>query len=347
MLNGKGFFGEGPAMERVRLFLRRAAATDVPVLLLGETGTGKTLLARLIHAQGRRRRAPLIALNCAGIPDGLFESELFGHRRGAFTGAIEARRGLLEAAHQGTLFLDEVGDLPARQQGKLLTVLEDGQVRRVGEEQPRDVDLRLISATVRDLRHAIGSGGFRADLFHRISLLRCTLPPLRDRRGDIPELAARILAEAGKRHGCPRVELTDEGMALLLRHPWPGNVREMAHTLEAALILAEGGVVDRGSLLAAMDEEADQEGTGESRTPPPPGTHSARSPTDPDPTRPRPSPPPDPTGTGHAEPLPERERIRRALAEAGGNQRKAAQVLGISPSTLRKRILRLDLTAVE
>ena len=228
--------GESPQMEHARRLIVRAAGVDAPVLITGETGTGKSLAARLIHAHGTRRGAPLVPVNCSGIPEGLFETEFFGHRRGAFTGAVESRRGLFEAADGGTLFLDEVAELPERQQAKLLTVLEDREVRRVGDEQLRSLDVRVLSATSRDLSKAVPAGRFRADLFHRIAVLCIALPPLRERAEDIPVLAHALLERLVARYGVRTTTLPIRVVELLMRQTWPGNVRELAHVLEAAAI---------------------------------------------------------------------------------------------------------------
>ncbi len=228
--------GESPQMERVRRLIARAAEVDVPVLVTGETGTGKSLTARLIHAHSARRGARLVPVNCSGIPDGLFESEFFGHRRGAFTGAVENRRGLFEVADGGTLFLDEVAELPQQQQAKLLTVLEDHEVRRVGDERMRTLDVRVLSATARDLSRAVPSGRFRADLFHRIAVLRIALPPLRERPGDILVLARMLLERLIEKYAVRTMTLPVRVEELLMEYTWPGNVRELAHVLEASAI---------------------------------------------------------------------------------------------------------------
>jgi transcriptional regulator with PAS, ATPase and Fis domain len=240
------FLGDSPALRELRRRIDLAAGTQVPVLLLGETGTGKSLVARLIHAGGARAAGPFVAINCAALPESLFESELFGHRRGAFTGAHEDRPGLLESGHHGTVLLDELGDLPAAQQAKLLTVLEEGEVRPVGARRPVPLDVRVLSATSAPLADAVRRRAFRLDLYHRLALLTLRLPPLRERAGDLPQLAAHFLRAAARRHGVEPPRLGPEELALLGAHPWPGNVRELAHALEAALIL--GG--ERGLLPA-------------------------------------------------------------------------------------------------
>jgi DNA-binding NtrC family response regulator len=348
----KDLLGSSPQMERVRRFVRRAGRTDVPVLITGETGTGKTLLARLIHSEGRRRRAPFVPLNCAGIPDTLFEAEFFGHRRGAFTGAVESRRGLIEAAHTGTLFLDEVGDLPLPQQAKLLTVLEEGRVRRVGEDRWQEVDVRILSATSRNVPQAMVEGRFRTDLYHRIALLRCTIPPLRERREDVLFLAERFLRRFAAKHGSPVPVLDGALRARLLAHPWPGNIRELAHVLEAALILAEGGLPGSEHLDEAMALPGGPDSPGIQ-------DHGAE---DPEPRRCRPPgkgrrvPPapgeregpdgPDAGVGGATDRGGERERILRALEDHGGDRARAARDLGMPRSTLRDRILRYGLDGV-
>ncbi len=230
--------GPSVALQRVRAFVERVAAVDAPVLLQGETGTGKGHVAQLLHASSGRAAGPFVSVNCAGLPDGLFESELFGHVRGAFTGAVEGRGGLMVAAGGGTLFLDEVGEMPAAQQAKLLVAVEERVVRPVGASAAVPVDFRLVSASCRDLERETAEGRFRLDLFHRLALLRLTLPPLRERRDDIAPLARRFLDRATRRHRTGERVLTPEARERLVCHDWPGNVRELAHVVEAAAILS-------------------------------------------------------------------------------------------------------------
>jgi DNA-binding NtrC family response regulator len=243
--------GRSRALARVRAFVERAAGVDAPVLLQGETGTGKGHVARLLHAGSRRSQGPFLALNCAGVPESLFESELFGHTRGAFTGAQRAREGLMVAADGGTLLLDEIGELPPGQQAKLLVAVEERAVRPLGATASQLVDFRLVSATCRDLAADVETGRFRPDLFHRVALLRLTLPALRERPDDIMPLARRFLGRAVRRHGTGDRTFSDGARRLLAGHPWPGNVRELAHVVEAAVILAPEPRIDE-ELLAAL-----------------------------------------------------------------------------------------------
>jgi DNA-binding NtrC family response regulator len=230
--------GESLQTQAIRAFGRRAASVDAPVLISGETGTGKGVLARAIHEASARRRGPLVSVNCTGVPESLFESEFFGHVRGAFTGALQAHRGLLEQAHRGTLFLDEIGELPLSQQPKLLVALEDAQFRRVGAERLVEVDLRLIAATAVDLLDAVTQQKFRRDLYHRIRVLAFVLPPLRQRGDDLLLLAAHFVQRFADRY-CSSVKLSQRACAILRSYDWPGNIRELAHTIESAVVAAE------------------------------------------------------------------------------------------------------------
>lgn len=254
--------GPSPAMTALRAFVRRAGEVDVPVLLLGETGTGKSLAARAIHEQGKRAEGPFLVVNCAGIPEGLFESELFGHERGAFTGAHEMREGLMETASGGTLFLDEVAELPPSQQGKLLTTLEDREVRRVGSRVARRVDVRVVSGTGVELAAAMAKGAFRRDLYHRLGVLRYRIPPLRERPEDALYLAVRMVRRFARRYGRVDAALSQGARELIGDHPWPGNVRQLAHALEAAVILGDQGLISREELWRVVEP-----GTGERTVP--------------------------------------------------------------------------------
>lgn len=244
--------GSSEAMLEVREFALTAARVNAPVLILGETGTGKSLVSRVIHSESPRARGPYQAVNCAGIPDTLFESEFFGHQRGAFTGAREGRRGVMEQADRGTLLLDEVGELSLSQQAKLLIALEEGEIRRLGGEGTVRLDLRLISASSRRLSVEVQKGGFRRDLFHRLAVLCLHLPPLRSRIADIPLLAQSLLKVQRVRHGRPGPPLSRECLSFLETRDWPGNVRELGHVLEAALILSQGPALDVETLEKAQ-----------------------------------------------------------------------------------------------
>lgn len=235
--------GETPSMQSVRRLIDTIAPTDASVMILGETGTGKELIARSLHEKSHRASGTFIPVNCGALPENLVESELFGHRKGAFTGADTHRKGLFEVANGGTLFLDEVGELNKSVQVKLLRFLESGEIRRVGENDPFRVDVRVLCATNRDLREMIEGDLFREDLFFRLNTFEIHLPPLRERKADIPALANHMLARFGGRRGGPLSTLTDEAIATLTEHDWPGNIRELANAIERATILAGGGPI--------------------------------------------------------------------------------------------------------
>jgi DNA-binding NtrC family response regulator len=234
-----GMIGRCPAMQKVFERIRKVSPTDATVLILGESGTGKELVARAVHEASARREAPIIAVNCAAIPEGLIESELFGHEKGAFTGAVGTHQGLVEAADGGTLFLDEIGELPQEAQARLLRVLQEGEIRRVGSTKSRRVDVRLIAATHRDLQQLVSQGAFRSDLYFRLHVMEIHLPALRDRGEDIVELAEVLLAKSCRRLNRPPARFSDESLARLKSYHWPGNVRELENVIERAVILAE------------------------------------------------------------------------------------------------------------
>lgn len=242
--------GDAPNMAAVWQRIERAAPTQGSVLVTGESGTGKELVARAVHERSRRLRGPFVKLNCAAIPSDLIESELFGHERGAFTGAVGRKLGKFEAAHTGTLFLDEIGDMHLDAQAKLLRVLQEGELERVGGTATIQVDVRIVAATNKDLPEAIAQGEFREDLYYRINVIPIELPPLRDRRGDIPALVQHFLLEAAARHDLPLPRLDAGAMQRLLDHDYPGNVRELRNLVERLVIL--GGQ----ELLGAADVEA-------------------------------------------------------------------------------------------
>jgi len=247
--------GDSAAMRGVADLIERVAHADVPVLILGETGTGKSLVARALHAESPRAERALVSINCAAIPEALLESELFGHQRGAFTGAVSARAGLFEEAQGGTIFLDEIGEMPPALQAKLLHVLETGMIRRLGEARERAVNARVVAATNRDLRAAVRDGSFREDLLYRLDVVSIEIPALRFRRDDIPALVARFLEAARRKHAASPVErFAAEAMEALARYDWPGNVRELEHVVERAVLLGRSAEVARAELPRAVLE---------------------------------------------------------------------------------------------
>ena len=302
----QNMLGKSKGMRQVFQLVEELANVDSTVLIEGETGTGKELVARAIHQLSGRRNGPFLALNCGGLSEELAASQLFGHRRGAFTGAIEDQRGLFEAASGGTLFLDEIGELPLRVQTSLLRVLEENAVLPLGESRLRAVNLRLIAATHRDLAEEALQQRFRQDLLYRIRVARVRLPALRERRDDLPLLIRAFLADHGASTGKQVHAVSDEAMALLLDYDWPGNVRELRNTLEFAVVRCRGSVISPDDL-------------------PPELLHS------------RPTSPVDNMGAD------ESERIVAALKWARGNRTRAATLLGISRATLYRRLKELGL----
>ena len=248
--------GSGPAMQRLFELIRRAAPSEGRVLVTGENGTGKELVARAIHESSRRKAGPFVKLNCAAVPAELIESELFGHERGAFTGAVAARRGKFELADGGTLFLDEVGDMPAAMQAKVLRVLQEGEFERVGGAHTLRVDVRVVAATNKDLAAEVQAGRFREDLYYRLNVVPVRAPPLRERREDIPELATRFLAEACERNGRRPMRLDRDALVALQAHDWPGNVRELRNLVERLAILCDGPIISAADVAAAAARRA-------------------------------------------------------------------------------------------
>ncbi len=295
-----------PIMTPVVRALERVAPTQSSVLLLGESGTGKELAAQLIHEHSPRSDGPFVAINCAAITDSLMESEMFGHERGAFTGATAARRGRLELADGGTVFLDEVGELKAELQAKLLRVVQERCFERVGGNRTIEVNVRWIAATNRDLEDEVRAGRFREDLYHRLAVFPVRMPPLRERKHDIIPLAERLLVRVATALNRPPLALDDDARSRILAAPWPGNIRQLANALERAAILAEGTVV-RGIDL----EPAGQPARG--------------------------------VATGTLEEL-ERDAIERTLIETGGHRRRAAERLGIGERTLYEKLKRYNLS---
>ena len=240
--------GESPLIRAAVQTAQRAAGTNSTVLLLGESGTGKEVFAHTIHQWSPRRDKPFVVVNCVALSEHLLESELFGHEKGAFTGAHQAKKGKFEAAHGGTVFLDEIGDMPPSLQSKLLRVLQDHEFERVGGTRPISTDIRVLAATNRELDEAVRVGRFRTDLFYRLNVIRIALPPLRDRREDIPALAQHFMARYAAETKRPVRQITPDAMDLLARHDWPGNVRELANTIERAVVLCARGVITPADL---------------------------------------------------------------------------------------------------
>ncbi|HEY3499171.1 MAG TPA: sigma 54-interacting transcriptional regulator [Polyangiaceae bacterium] len=310
---------EDPAMKALEQTVLRVAKTGVSVLVLGETGAGKDVVAAMLHELSPRASAPFLALNCASLPEALLESELFGYERGAFTGAASAKAGLLESAHGGSIFLDELGDLPLPLQAKLLRVIESHEVTRLGALKPRSIDVRFIAATNRDLVGEVASGRFRQDLYYRLNSVTVTVPPLRARPSDIEPLARLFLEAARDRFATGAVCFSPAALAALAAHGWPGNVRELKSTVERGALLAGNQLIEPRDLgLPAPDAG--------------PLLPSVR------PTSPNPAPP-----ALEASPELERERIVQALDACGGNQSRAAKMLGMSRRTLVRRIGELGL----
>ncbi|CAM3281159.1 sigma-54-dependent Fis family transcriptional regulator [Corallococcus sp. ZKHCc1 1396] len=244
--------GGGPAMQRIFSLIQRAAPSEGRVLITGENGTGKELIARALHQHSKRKGGPFVKLNCAAVPHDLIESELFGHEKGAFTGAVSVRRGKFELAHEGTLFLDEIGDMPAAMQSKLLRVLQEGELERVGGAETLKVDVRVLAATNKNLEKEIAAGRFREDLYYRINVVQIHSPPLRERAEDLPDLINTFLSEACAKNGRRPLMLSPDALAVMSAYDYPGNVRELRNLVERLAILCEGPVVSRTDALELL-----------------------------------------------------------------------------------------------
>ncbi len=309
-----GMVGTSPGMRRVYALMQQAAEGDIAVLIRGESGTGKELVARSFHVNSPRKQGPFVAVNCAAIPESFIESELFGHERGAFTGATEQRIGAFERAHGGTILLDEIGDMPYALQGKLLRVLQEREIQRVGGTTPIPVDIRVMTATNKNLERAVRDGGFRQDLFYRVSAFPISIPPLRERREDIPLLARHFLESHAARVGKSISGISTAAMRLLLQYDWPGNVRELENAIERAVLLEAEEVLQAGSLPAQLS----------------PILAAGREPSTP------------------AEVMPlvevERQALAQALEVTDNNVTQAALALGISRATLHRKLKRYDLS---
>jgi len=254
--------GSTPGMKRVKNLIEKIAPTDSTVLILGETGTGKEMVARRIHESSHRSGAPFVAVNCGALPENLVESEFFGHRKGAFTGADAPRKGLFEVANGGTLFLDELGELDKSMQVKLLRFLESGEIRRVGENESFNVDVRIVCATNRDLQDMAAEGAFREDLIYRVNTFEIHLPPLRERQEDIPELARFLIARYLKKPEIPEDILSPAAIDVLMSHEWTGNVRELANALEHAVILSDGNAIQPEDFPRSVTRPGSKPGGG-------------------------------------------------------------------------------------
>jgi two-component system response regulator AtoC len=303
--------GHSEALQQAVALAKKVAKHRSSVLITGESGTGKELIARLIHDAGPRASQPFVAVNCAAIPEHLLESELFGHVRGAFTGAVDDRRGLFEEAEGGSLFLDEIGELPVALQVKLLRALQEGEVRRIGDNAERSVDVRVITATSRDLDSDVREGRFRADLFYRVNVVRIQLPPLRERREDVPELVRHFITSFSKRLGLAIEGATPAAMRFLMEYAWPGNVRELENVVERAMVLTEGRRIDVEHLPASVRAPGSAPVAGDAEA--------------------------DLSVKRRVEQL-ERTLIERALRQTGGNRTRAARLLELSHRALLYKI---------
>jgi Nif-specific regulatory protein len=315
--NSYGFdniIGHAPVMRRIFEQVRQVAKWNSTVLIRGESGTGKELIANAIHYNSPRANGPFIKLNCAALPDNLLESELFGHEKGAFTGAVAQRKGRFEQADSGTIFLDEIGEISASFQAKLLRVLQEGEFERVGGTRTLKVDVRVIAATNRNLEEEVEEGEFREDLYYRLNVMPLFMPPLRERLEDVPDLARFLVQKISKQQG-REVTITDSAVRLLMRYDWPGNVRELENCLERGAIQSESGVIDRDVInLTGLDNH---------ESAPIPIAESSVDPNNPE--------------------LGERERVITALEQAGWVQAKAARLLGMTPRQIAYRIQMLNI----
>jgi two-component system response regulator PilR (NtrC family) len=321
-LKGPRLLGSSQVMEQLREMIARVTRSQAPVHICGESGTGKELVARMIHESGARRGGPFVAVNCGAIPTELMESELFGHKRGSFTGAVADKKGLLQSAEGGTLFLDEVADLPLHMQVKLLRVVQEKTVRPVGGAREETVDVRILSATHKNLADLVAQGLFREDLFYRINVIELRVPALRERAGDIREIAEAILERLAHRASGSAPEISQEAVALLEAYPFPGNVRELENVLERALTLSTGGVITpEHTRLRTTTRPAG----GEAPTPVAAAVGAAN------------------TALGSQLESIERDAIVKALEKTRYNRTAAAKLLGMSFRALRYRIKKLGI----
>jgi len=324
--------GDSPALRKVRQQIELVAPTDATVLITGESGTGKELVARAIHEQSPRHDRPMVKVNCGAVPEALFESEFFGHVKGAFTGALRDKPGRFELAHGGTLFLDEIGEVPLAMQAKLLRALQEREIERIGDTRPRKVDVRIVAATNRDLKREVDTGRFRQDLFYRLSVFPIDNPPLRERREDIPALAQHFVQAAAQRFRVRPPRLTNKAIRQLSEERWPGNVRELQNLIERAVILSQGGPLQFDALLPAANplEHSDSASMPMAVVSEPPATGVRNF----------------AISTRTELRQRERESIVAALAQTNGRvfgPHGAAVILGMKPTTLASRIKALGL----
>ena len=308
--------GQSAQMQALRSQIQQVAPTLATVLVIGESGTGKELVARCLHLQSSRAKGPMIALNCAAVPELLMESELFGYEKGSFTGALGAKEGLLEAAHGGTLFLDEIGDMPLSLQAKLLRVLQDQELRRIGATQSRKIDVRVVAATHKDLKKAVIEGKFREDLLYRLEVITLQVPPLRDRKTDLSELVVHFLGIANSRHNKQVQGVAPEAFQALSEHSWPGNVRELSNVMERAVVFSQSNQITLAELPAHLVREGNQRGVIKS----------------------------DPASTTIAVPLGTSLKdvqdllIRKTLEATDGDKNMTAKLLGINSRTIYRKL---------
>ncbi|MGO9261690.1 MAG: sigma-54-dependent transcriptional regulator [Bryobacteraceae bacterium] len=320
--------GTSVKMQEIFALLQQAGPSKACVLITGESGTGKEIVARTLHALSPRRQGPFIAINCAALPETLIESELFGHEKGSFTGASERRAGCFEVAQHGTLLLDEIGEMPMQTQAKLLRILEDSKVRRLGGRSEFEVDVRVVAATNKVPEEAVSGGHLREDLFYRLNVFHIHLPPLRERRDDIPPLAAALIGDLNRKHDCRVSEISSEVMEALERHNWPGNVRELRNVLERAVILAGEGAIETRHLPAFLQNRSIAAAAAAASA----GAAAAT-----------PSAPPEDGETvkfqiGTTVEEAEKALILRTLEHTGNNKTRAAGILGISLKTLHNKL---------
>jgi two-component system response regulator PilR (NtrC family) len=321
---GPRLLGASASMQHLREMIARVARSQAPVHIFGESGTGKELVAKLIHQSGPRREGPFVPVNCGAIPTELMESELFGHKRGSFTGAVADKKGLIQSAEGGSLFLDEIADLPLHMQVKLLRVIQEKAVRPIGEQSETGIDVRILSATHKNLSQLVAEGKFREDLFYRVNVIELRVPSLRERRGDVPELAEAVLRRLSRRMKIEVPVLSKEALVALEGYSFPGNVRELENILERAITLSTGGEVKVGDIQLRPNPLTAKAANGESRAA---GTAAENG----------------ATGLGDQLEDIEREAIIKALEQTRYNKTAAAKVLGMSFRALRYRIKKLGI----